>query len=113
MQELMNIEGVVHAHIVGKVEGKTYVFAGLGHVQAVLLRLRRGCAIFLGDMLAQVLALGGHIRVQFKWMPLDFIGGAAGLQRCCQLAVTDDAPRAHHIRDDVDVQCFCSRGCHR
>ena len=41
--------------------------------------------------------------VQLERMPTDARANAGGGQRLFQLAVAHDAPRTHHVRDDVDV----------
>ena len=107
MQQLVGVEGVVHAHVVGVAELEAHVGAGLRHADAAGVRLLLRGAVFLGHMLAHVLAFGRHAGVQLERVPANLMRGACRLQRRGKLPVADDAPGAHHVRHDVDLE----RGC--
>ena len=103
MQYLVGVKGVVHAHVVGVVELKANVDTRLGHLYAAGTRLLWRGAIFLGDVLAYVLAFGGHAGVELKGVPTNLVGCAHGLQGGRELLVANDAPRTHDVRDDVNL----------
>ena len=53
-----------------------------------------------------------HVWVKLERVPMDFMIHASCLQGNRKLAVADDAPRAHHIRNDVDTK-WCVLDGHR
>ena len=66
VQQPVGVEGVVDAGALRHVEREAHRLAALADGLAVALRLRRGGAVLLGQMLGNVLPFGRHAGVQFE-----------------------------------------------
>ncbi len=102
-QQLMRGKGVHDAAVVRKVERETETFAQLCQPRAIGGRLFRRRAVFLRQMLCQVLALRWHGGIEFKRVPADVGPGTCHAKRLFQLFEAHNAPGAHHVRDDIDL----------
>lgn len=109
MQQAVGVEGVPDAAVLRHphVEpGPSLGGAGADH-GAVLSRLLGGRAVFAGDVVDDVLALGRHVGVELERLEMD-LGldplGPEPVQRRGQAAEADDAPGADDVGDEVDVE---------
>ena len=102
-QKLMRRECVHDAAVIAEIERETKALAQLLQPCAVLSGLFRGGAVLLRQVLGQVLTFGGNVRVQLKRMSAHVSPGAGQPQGLFQLLEADDAPRAHDVRHDVDL----------
>ena len=111
-QQLVRLEGVPHHRL-----GHRPVGARIVHREAGPLRRREQgvahggdfglrAAVDLGDVLRLRLALGRHVGVELERHPPNVDGHLAFqlLHRAGELGVADGAPRAHHVRPDIDLQ---------
>ena len=106
MQQAVRIEGVVDAPAPGGVETETDLGPALANGVANLrLLLGRG-AVLLRQMLADVLTTGGHLRVEFERLEMQFSGKLVlqPVQRLLQCRQADGAPRTGNVGDEIDLQ---------
>ncbi|RMU42955.1 hypothetical protein ALP29_201866 [Pseudomonas syringae pv. avii] len=106
MQQTVRIEGVVDASLaLAKRETQLGTALTDGFVNGFDL-FRRG-AVFLGNVLFDVLAFGRNVRVQFEGLKMNlrlhFV--TQRFKRLIQRAQADDAPGAGNIGNEIDLQC--------
>ena len=66
-----------------------------------------GGAIFLGQVLAQVLALRPHLRIELEGLEIQLHLDAIALQACeglLQSSQANGAPGAGNVRDEIDLE---------
>ena len=102
-QQLVRGKAVDDAAVGGKGKVDAEGLTDLLQSRAVLRGLFGACAVFLGNVFGQVLPLGGHVGVQLERLPAHARAHAGRCKRLFQLAKSDDAPRAHDVRNDVDL----------
>ena len=109
MQQSVRVKGVVNAaapaaRLAGHGKFKTDVRAALTNVLAVGVGLFSADAVLLRDVLGDLLALSGHVRVQLKRLKVDF-GCDVGLdigQRLVKRHQAYHAPGARNVRHKID-----------
>ena len=106
MQQPVRIKGVIDAATPGRIKTKTYISTALGNGGANLRLLLGRRAVFLRQVLGDVLPAGRHLRVQLKGLKVQL--GAehiAGLrQGLLQRSQADGAPGAGDIGNKVNFQ---------
>jgi len=107
VQQAVRVEGVVHPAATARMKLKTHLGPTGGNGLANLRLLLGGGAIFFGQVFAQVLPAGGHVRVQLKGLEMQ-IGlhlAVQALQGFFQSTQAHGAPGAGNVRNEIDFQC--------
>ncbi len=107
VQQLVGIEAVVDTAARRAIETNAQWLGDGCHLAAIGGRLFGRCAIFITNMLYHILAFRAHAGVQLERVPADIGLKPGDLQRLFQLPVTDVAPWANDVGNDVDLYSVC------
>ena len=109
VQQAVGVEGVPDA--LALTEGEADRRAALAQRLAALRELCRAHAVFLGQVLLRVFALGRHRRVQLEGLEvqLDLVGQAGARQRHLERVQAHGAPGAGHVGHKVDLHPITSQ----
>jgi hypothetical protein len=106
VEQAVRIERVIHPALVGHRHGETERGGALSDHLAIGGELLGRRAIFAGDMLDHILALGRHVGIELERLEMqrgfDLVTSAC--QRLFQAVQADDAPGAGNVRDEIDLE---------
>jgi hypothetical protein len=103
VQQPVRVEGIPDA--LALAESETHLGAALAQRFAALRQLRGRGAVLAGQVLCGVFALGRHGRVQLEGLKVQLHVHLAAqfAQRRFQRIQADGAPRAGHVRNEIDL----------
>ena len=105
MQHAMRIKSVVHTAALALTEDKTKFFATRADRFSSHLQLRWCCAVFLRQMLGNILSFRHHIRIQLERLKMNFRYHLARqfFQCLFERSEPNDTPRARNIRNKINT----------
>src|SRR5580700_5328675 len=100
MQQSVGVEGVIDPLAACHLEVKSEFLATRTQHLATALKICRGGAVLLLQVLGDVLTSGAHARIELKWLKMDVRRYIAGNAQQCGLErlQANDAPRAGDVR---------------